>query len=471
VRVAEQKKLSDVLHLTSGIRYCSSTPDNGDEEGDNGDSKAAEGKAEDAHVSVGGPGFALSAMNVPEAFPNVPVIAVSRHPVFPRFLKMIEITDAALMDLLRRKAKLSQPWVGVFLKKDDSLEGDTVNDVSDIYPVGIFAHVSELHDLNDRMRLLLMGHRRIRITERYEEFEEVSEGEGEALQEAQSDSNEERTRPLLMVVTENVESKPFETDQEIQALSAEVIKTIRDIVALNPLFREALSNLMESGRKVVDHPAHLADFGAALTSGESSQLQKVLEENEISKRLMLTLELLKKELAIVTLQQKLGKEVEEKVNKMQRKYLLQEQLKIIKRELGLEKDDKDAVADKFRERIKDRVVPDNIQDVIEEELSKLSYLDNHSAEFSVTRNYLDWLTSIPWGIHSEENFEIHRARETLDEDHYGLQDIKERILEFIAVSQLNKSVQGKILCFVGPPGKFVSERIYCVLKHSPDNDM
>jgi Lon-like ATP-dependent protease len=120
------------------------------------------------------------------------------------------------MDLLRRKAKLSQPWVGVFLKKDDSLEGDTVNDVSDIYPVGIFAHVSELHDLNDRMRLLLMGHRRIRITERYEEFEEVSEGEGEALQEAQSDSNEERTRPLLMVVTENVESKPFETDQEIQ---------------------------------------------------------------------------------------------------------------------------------------------------------------------------------------------------------------------------------------------------------------
>jgi Lon-like ATP-dependent protease len=140
------------------------------------------------------------------------------------------------------------------------------------------------------------------------------------------------------------------------------------------------------------------------------------------------------------------------VNNVQRKYFLQEQLKIIKKELGLEKDDKDAIAEKFRERIKDLVLPEAVEEVIEEELSKLSFLDNHSAEFSVTRNYLDWLTNLPWGRTSEENLDLKWARQVLDEDHYGLKDIKDRILEFIAVSQLKGTTHGKILCFTGPPG-------------------
>jgi len=120
--------------------------------------------------------------------------------------------------------------------------------------------------------------------------------------------------------------------------------------------------------------------------------------------------------------------------------------------LGLEKDDKDAIEEKFRERLKDLTVPDHVMEVIEEELNKLSLLDNHSSEFSVTRNYLDWLTSLPWGKRSEENLELSRAAIVLDEDHYGMDDIKKRILEFIAVSQLKGSTQGKILCFYGPPG-------------------
>uniref|UniRef100_A0A1X7TLZ4 Lon proteolytic domain-containing protein n=2 Tax=Amphimedon queenslandica TaxID=400682 RepID=A0A1X7TLZ4_AMPQE len=133
-------------------------------------------------------------------------------------------------------------------------------------------------------------------------------------------------RPILMVRTENVYHEPIEKSQEIKALSAEVIKTIRDIISLNPLYRESLAQIIEAGKRVIDDPTHLADFGAALTSGESHQIQAVLECPDIPERLMLTLELLKKELAIV----------EEKFTKMQRKYLLQEQLKIIKRELGIE---------------------------------------------------------------------------------------------------------------------------------------
>lgn len=125
---------------------------------------------------------------------------------------------------------------------------------------------------------------------------------------------------------------------------------------------------------------------------------------------------------------------------------------VIKKELGLEKDDKDAIEEKFRGRLKELVVPLHVMEVIEEELSKLSFLDNHSSEFNVTRNYLEWLTSIPWGIQSVEELDLTEGGKILDEDHYGMEDVKKRILEFIAVSKLKGSTQGKILCFHGPPG-------------------
>lgn len=112
----------------------------------------------------------------------------------------------------------------------------------------------------------------------------------------------------------------------------------------------------------------------------------------------------------------------------------------------------DAIGEKYRERIKDKKVPVEVAAVIEEELTKLNFLESHSSEFNVTRNYLDWLTTLPWGVMSEENLEIPRATEILDRDHYGMEDIKKRILEFIAVSQLRGTTQGKILCFHGPPG-------------------
>ena len=149
---------------------------------------------------------------------------------------------------------------------------------------------------------------------------------------------------------------------------------------------------------------------------------------QIPKRLILSLSLLKKELELSRLQQKIGREVEEKVKAQHRKYMLQEQLKVIKKELGLEKEDKDAIDEKFRARLKDKTVPPAVMEVIDEELSKLGFLDNHSSEFNVTRNYLDWLTTLPWGVTSSENLELKRAAETLDEDHYGIEDVKKRIL-------------------------------------------
>lgn len=210
--------------------------------------------------------------------------------------------------------------------------------------------------------------------------------------------------------------------------------------------------MLHQNQRVVDNPVYLCDLGASLSAADPPELQAIMEEMDVPKRLMLALSLLKKELELSKLQAKIGKEVEEKVKQQHRKYILQEQLKVIKKELGIEKDDKDAIGEKYRERIKDRTIPKHVQDVIDEELTKLNFLENSSSEFNVTRNYLDWLTSIPWGVMSEENLDIDRASEILDHDHYGMEDIKKRILEFIAVSSLKGSTQGKILCFYGPPG-------------------
>ena len=143
--------------------------------------------------------------------------------------------------------------------------------------------------------------------------------------------------------------------------------------------------------------------------------------------------------------------VEDKMSANQRRFLLMEQLKQIKKELGLEKDDKEA-PQKFTERIADKTVPEDAQKTIDEELQKLSLLETSSSEFNVTRNYLDWLTALPWGVYADENLKLAHAEAVLAEDHYGLDDIKERILEFIAVGALKGSTQGKIMCFVGPPG-------------------
>uniref|UniRef100_A0A3B3UCX8 Lon protease homolog, mitochondrial n=1 Tax=Poecilia latipinna TaxID=48699 RepID=A0A3B3UCX8_9TELE len=401
----------------------------GDESGGNGD------------APYSGPQMtALTPMMVPEVFPNVPLIAVSRNPVFPRFIKIIEVKNKGLMELLRRKVRLAQPYAGVFMKKDDNNESDVVESLDSIYSTGTFVQIHEMQDLGDKLRMIVMGHRRIRITRQLEvEAEDVlasphwSASEPEPQIKATARRKSKRSRKdqptslaeqlenkvseadlspelqplpysnILMVEVDNVQHEQFTVTEEVKALTAEIVKTIRDIIALNPLYRSK-SFFMSTERN----------------------LDK--------------------------LQQRLGREVEEKIKQTHRKYLLQEQLKIIKKELGLEKDDKEAIEDKFRERLKDRNVPQHIMDVINEELNKLGLLDNHSSEFNVTRNYLDWLTSMPWGTNSEENLSLYRAREVLEEDHYGMDDVKKRILEFIAVSQLRGSTQGKILCFYGPPG-------------------
>ncbi|XP_023179169.2 lon protease homolog, mitochondrial isoform X2 [Drosophila hydei] len=481
---------------------------------------------------------------VPDVWPHVPMLAMRRNPLFPRFMKIVEVSNPIIMDLLRRKVKLNQPYVGVFLKKSDG-EEELIHNLDDVYSVGTFAQIQELQDLGDKLRMVVVAHRRIKITGQvvddvpsksvkmttlhYPLFniklripaedqstdgtnttgksnnrgmrktrgraprrqthklneaanaEEMAQRqtlepplpsgrveqttattkktteEGKPSSTDTADNSNETTAapttpPVLIVEVENIKQPMYKQTEEVKALTQEIIKTLRDIITMNPLYRESLQQMLHQNQRVVDNPIYLCDLGASLSAGEPSELQKILEETDIPQRLLLALALLKKELELSRLQQKIGREVEEKVKQQHRKYILQEQLKVIKKELGIEKDDKDAIGEKYREKLKDKTVPESIKTVIDEELTKLNFLESHSSEFNVTRNYLDWLTSLPWGVISPENLCLDKATEILNNDHYGMEDIKKRILEFIAVSSLKGTTQGKILCFHGPPG-------------------
>lgn len=350
------------------------------------------------------------------------------------------VKDPKLLAALQESRERQAPYAGAFLLKDEPEADPSVVSSSDtdksvydlkgkelfnrLHEVGTLAQISSIHG----DQVILIGHRRLRITEM------VSED------------------PLTVKV-DHLKDKAYNKDDDIiKATSFEVISTLRDVLKTSSLWRDHVQTYT---KHIGDFTyPRLADFGAAISGANKLQCQQVLEELDVYKRLKLTLELVKKEMEISKIQESIAKAIEEKISGEQRRYLLNEQLKAIKKELGLETDDKTALTGKFRERIepKREKCPPHILQVIDEELAKLQLLEASSSEFSVTRNYLDWLTALPWGEYSDENFDVTRAQNILDEDHYGLTDVKERILEFIAVGKLRGTSQGKIICLSGPPG-------------------
>jgi ATP-dependent Lon protease len=266
-----------------------------------------------------------------------------------------------------------------------------------------------------------------------------------------------------------------ENRDTIRALSNEILSTIREVAQMNPLFHESLR--MNAIKFDPKDPFRLADFAASITtSGTPEDMQAVLEERDPEHRLKLVLRLVSREREVAKLQREISQKVEEKMTEAQRRYFLTEQLRSIKKELGMERDDKDAIIGNYRKTLSEYPdVPKEAMEVIEAELEKFASLEKNSPEYNVTRSYLDWLVGIPWGKVSpffrsdsnipltlaqvtEENFDIKVARVVLDRDHYGLDDVKDTILQFIAIGKLKGSVQGKILCLSGPPGTFFPQR-------------
>lgn len=244
-------------------------------------------------------------------------------------------------------------------------------------------------------------------------------------------------------------------DEMVRATMNETILTVQEIMKVSSSFREHAQYVNQSlqQRNARVQPDAVAHLAASLTTAEGAELQQVLDATNPLDKLRLALELLKKELEVAKLQQKISNQIEEKMSKNQREFMLREQLKSIKKELGIDKDDgSETILQKFKERLEGKEVPKEAKEAIDTEFEKFANLAKESQEYQMTRNYLDWLSSMPWSVYSKDTFDLKKAREILDRDHYGLADIKDRIREFIAVGVLRGSMQGKILCFVGPPG-------------------
>lgn len=238
----------------------------------------------------------------------------------------------------------------------------------------------------------------------------------------------------------------------IRAYIQEIISTLREITSMDgqSLFKEQLHALAE--QVDFNNPAEVADLVAAIGYGSREGAQQMLEELDVGKRLRLALEHLKSELETRKVQHRIGREVEKNIAETQRKYFLKEQLGVIQKELGITVDERSALVEKFKARLANVILPEAARKVFEEETAKLSTLEPSGSEFNVTRTYLDWLTQLPWGVYKEENLDLKHAAQVLDEDHYGLKELKERILEFIAVGNLTGGVAGKIILLAGPPG-------------------
>ncbi|MFO7983000.1 MAG: endopeptidase La, partial [Desulfuromonadales bacterium] len=239
-------------------------------------------------------------------------------------------------------------------------------------------------------------------------------------------------------------------NSELKAYSMAIISALKELVQINPLYSEEIKMFLN--RSSMDDPGRLADFAANLTSADGYELQDVLETFDVRRRIDKVLVLLKKELEVSRLQTKISRQIEENISKQQREFFLKEQLKEIKKELGLEKEGKATEIEKFEKRLETLNPSEESLKIISDEIEKLKLLDPASPEYTVSRNYLDWLTALPWGKFSRDRYGLKRARKILDRDHYGLEDVKDRILEFIAVGKMKGDISGSIICLVGPPG-------------------
>ncbi|KAL2040442.1 hypothetical protein N7G274_006885 [Stereocaulon virgatum] len=430
---------------------------------------------------------------VPEVYPQVMAIPIAKRPLFPGFYKAITVRDKHVIAAIQEMMRRGQPYVGAFLFKDENADKDIIESPDDVHEVGVFAQITSAFPVSgepDSITVVLYPHRRIKIsklippkpansqdalvtidvTESEQELpraQGTTEKSGDVVASFEESSTSPtgvqpyeptaflRDYPISLVDVDNlVEEKYDKKSPVIRAVTSEIVSVFREVAQLNHLFRDQISTftLTQSAGNVHEEPAKLADFAAAVSTGEIRELQDVLEAMNIEERLTKALMVLKKELMNAQLQSKISKDVENKIQKRQREYWLMEQMKGIRRELGIESDGKDKLVEKFREKANKLAMPEAVKKTFEEELSKLAHLEPAASEFNVTRNYLDWLTQIPWGQQSAENFGIKNAMTVLDDDHHGLKDVKDRILEFIAVGKLRGTVEGKILCFVGPPG-------------------
>jgi ATP-dependent Lon protease len=366
-----------------------------------------------------------------DVYPDeLPIIPVNGHPLFPRVTVPVAIENAEFVAMLADRLRRHLKYVGVVLRREPPAGAEAPKEPAgtDLYGVGVLAEVVQMvQPAPHALHVLLRALERFRVVSYTQE------------------------KPVLRARVEYVLESELASNAELKAYSITVVQSIKSLVQLNPLHKEELSLLMQQASDLSE-PGRLADIAAALTTATGAEQQDVLETVSVRDRLSKVLLLLRKELDVSRIQVKIGRQIDEKITKTQREFFLREQLKAIKKELGLEKEGKESEVERFTQRLAKLTLTPEAAERVREELEKLKLIEPASPEFHVARTYVDWLTVLPWGVFTRDHLDLARAARALNQDHYGLEDVKERILEFLAVGILKGAVSGSILCFVGPPG-------------------
>ena len=351
---------------------------------------------------------------------ELPVMVVKGGVVFPGLVSPLVVSterSAKLVD----DALAGDKLVCAVTQRDSSLEREA--EPADLYGVGTISVILKMLRFPDgTMRLLLQGMRRARV----EEY--VSNA------------------PYLRAKVKSLEDVG-QKDVATRALMRSVADTFGKLAELAPYLPDDVNTVVTN----IDSPGRLADFAATYVNFDLSEKQHLLEMLDVKERLQALLPLLSKEIGILELGAKIRDQVKGELDKSQREYFLREQMKAIQKELG-ESDQTQTEIDELRKKVEEAGMPQAALEAARRELDRLARMSPAASEYSVTRNYFDWLLAVPWKVRTEDSLDVRRAGRILDEDHYDLEKVKQRILEYLSVRKLKPDSKGPILCFVGPPG-------------------
>ena len=356
---------------------------------------------------------------------DYPVMPLRNTVLFPQQVIPIYIGREKSLKLIEDLGS-GDKHIVVVAQEDGSIEDPKPED---LYAYGTLGVVLKVFDMPDNSKsAIVQGIERVKL---------LSFGE---------------PNPYYKVVVEKVSDQPIKDDLEVEALSKNLRNTFTELIQVAPNLTEEHSGMLSNIQK----PSRLADRAVSLLTVPNQEKQDVLEELDVKSRVEKTITLLTREIQRIKLGEEIQTEVHDEISKTQREYYLREQMKAIKRELG--EDEETVDIKELEDRVKAAKLPEEAEKVAMKELERLSRIPTQSPEYSVSRTYIEWLADLPWSNSSEDQIDVKKAEKILDEDHYGLEKVKERILEYLAVRNLkqernpDKVVRGPILCFSGPPG-------------------
>jgi len=356
----------------------------------------------------------------PRALPaTLPILPLKGTVVFPHIPTPLVVGRPSSIKLID-EVMIKDRMVALVLQKDAAVEEPTEQDLHQVGTVAVIQRMLKFPD--GSIRILVAGFDRIRLARAV------------------------RTEPYL-VFEVGLLAEQVEQTVEIEALVKNLQAQIGKMLSLMPIAADELGVALLN----VEGPARLADLAAALLVRDAKDKQEFLETLSVRERLLKLTRHISREIGVMELGSKIQKDVQDEVEKGQREFVLRQQLKAIQKELG-EGDENEIAVQKLKEEVEKADMPPTAREAADRELNRLRTMPPASAEYIVSRTYLDWLVSLPWSKLTEDKIELQEARRVLDEDHYDLQLVKDRILEYLAVRRLKPESRGPILCFVGPPG-------------------